>query len=86
MACEKPVIATNTGGLKEIIENINYGSLVEVGNTEQTALEIEKYFLNEVLKHKIGKAAREKVISKYNWENNINEMIDVYKKLLNKNY
>jgi glycosyltransferase involved in cell wall biosynthesis len=85
MACEKPVIATNTGGLKEIIENNNYGSLVEVGNTEQTALEIEKYFLNESLKHEIGKAAREKVISKYNWENNINEMIDVYKKLLNKN-
>ncbi len=84
MACEKPVIATNTGGLKEIIENNNYGSLVEVGNTEQTALEIEKYFLNESFKHEIGKAAREKVISKYNWENNINEMIDVYKKLLNK--
>ncbi len=82
MACEKPVIATNTGGLKEIIENDNFGSLVEVGNLEQTVYEIEKYMLDESLKHKVGIAAREKVIQKYNWTNNIKQMIDVYNQLL----
>lgn len=82
MACEKPVVATNTGGLKEIIENSNFGSLVEVGNVEQTANEIDIYILDESLKRKVGIAAREKVIQKYNWENNIKQIMDVYQSLL----
>jgi glycosyltransferase involved in cell wall biosynthesis len=82
MACEKPVVATNTGGLKEIIENDDFGSLVEVDNVEQTATEIEKYMLNESIKHKVGVDARAKVILKYNWSNNIIQMIDVYSQLL----
>ncbi|MBC7695241.1 MAG: glycosyltransferase [Burkholderiales bacterium] len=84
MACEKPVVATNTGGLKEIIENSNFGSLVEVGSVEQTASEIEKYLLDETLKQKIGKAARVKVVQKYNWEDNILQMVNVYNQLLKK--
>lgn len=84
MACEKPVIATNTGGLKEIIENSTFGSLVEVGSVEQTTHEMEKYLLDETLKHNVGKAARAKVIEKYNWTNNIKQMIDVYSQLTKK--
>ncbi len=84
MACEKPVIATNTGGLKEIIENSDFGSLVEIGNVEQTASEIEKYMIDENLKHQVGKVAREKVIAKYNWTNNVEQMINVYRLLMKK--
>ena len=84
MACEMPVIATNTGGLKEIIENSTFGSLVEVGNVEQTTLEMEKYLLDGGLKERVGKAARAKVIEKYNWTNNIKQMIDVYSQLTKK--
>ncbi|MBI3520543.1 MAG: glycosyltransferase [Bacteroidetes bacterium] len=82
MACEKPVIATNTGGLKEIIENSTFGSLVEVGHVQQTADEIEKYLLDESLKETVGKDARAKVMEKYNWTNNIQQMIDVYSQLI----
>ena len=84
MACEIPVVATNTGGLKEIIENSNFGSLVEVNNVDQTASEIEKYLFDTSLAIKVGKAARQKVIEKYNWTNNIKQMIDVYNQLLKK--
>jgi glycosyltransferase involved in cell wall biosynthesis len=82
MACEKPVIATNTGGLKEIIENEQFGSLVEIGNVSQTAQEIEKYLLDSDLKEKVGLAARKKVIEKYNWINNVQEMISLYKNMI----
>ena len=82
MACEKPVVATNTGGLKEIIETFEFGSLVEVGNIEQTAAAIESYLLNADLKEKVGLSARKKVIAKYNWEDNIKQMISVYKQLI----
>ena len=82
MACEKPVIATNTGGLKEIIENDSFGSLVEIGNVEQTTNEIEKYLLNSDLKQKIGIAARNKILKKYNWKDNVKQMIDIYSDLI----
>ena len=82
MACEKAVIATNTGGLKEIIENSTFGSLVEIGNVEQTTNEMEKYMMDASLKQKVGKAARAKVLEKYNWNNNIKQMINVYNQLL----
>jgi glycosyltransferase involved in cell wall biosynthesis len=82
MACEKPVVATNTGGLNEIIENENFGSLVEIGNVEQTTNEMEKYLLDETLKLKIGKAARAKVLEKYNWTDNIKQMISLYKNMI----
>lgn len=82
MACEKPVIVTNTGGLKEIIENSTFGSLVEIANVEQTAYEMERYLLDEDLKLKVGKAARAKVVEKYNWTNNIHQMIDLYRTIL----
>ncbi len=82
MACEKAVIVTNTGGLKEIVEDESYGSLVEVGNVAQTAMEMEKYLTNPELKKRVGVKARQKVLEKYNWDNNIQEMINVYKQLI----
>jgi glycosyltransferase involved in cell wall biosynthesis len=85
MACEVPVVATNTGGLKEIIETSDFGSLVEVGNVEQTVHEIEKYLLNDALRQMVVKAAREKVIRKYNWSINVKQMIEVYSQLLKNN-
>ena len=84
MACEKPVIVTNTGGLKEIVESSTFGSLVEVANVEQTTIEMERYLLDTDLKEKVGKAARAKVVEKYNWTNNIKQMIDVYIQLMKK--
>lgn len=82
MACEKPVIVTDTGGLKEIVENANFGSLVDVGNVEQTSLEMERYLLDPVLAERVGKQGREKVILKYQWERNIEQMIGVYQRLV----
>lgn len=84
MACEKPVIVTNTGGLKEIVENSNFGSLVDVGNIEQTAAEMQKYVSDKELTQRVGKQAREKVVLKYNWNDNIQQMINVYKQLAKK--
>lgn len=78
MACQNAVVATNTGGLKEIIENENYGTLIEVGNIEQTTQAIEKYLLDENLRKSVGNNARKKVIEKYNWQDNLQQMIAVY--------
>ncbi len=81
MACEKPVIVTNVGGLKEIVENNTFGSLVQVGNVDETATAIEKYYLDKRLSEETGKAGRKKVEQLYNWENNLAQMIKIYQTL-----
>lgn len=82
MACEKAVIVTNVGGLKEVVENENYGSLVNIRNVDETAEAIKKYIFDKDLKLKVGQNARKKVIALYNWENNVKEMITIYKDLI----
>lgn len=81
MACEKAVIVTNTGGLKEIVENDSFGELVKVGDVEETFQAMETYLLNPKRAEELGKKGREKVLSKYNWNDNILQMINVYKQL-----
>ena len=37
MACKVPIVATNTGGIPEVVENKYSGFLSEVGNIEKMA-------------------------------------------------
>lgn len=82
MACEKPVIVTNVGGLKEIVSSDAVGLKVEIGNVEQTVNAIEKLLTDKKLYSEIALNARQYVVKKYNWKDNLQQMIDEYNKLL----
>ena len=82
MACEKPVIVTNVGGLKEIVNDESLGLKVEVGSVEQTVKAIEKLISDKKLYDHIAVNARRHVIQHYNWENNLRQMIEAYENLL----
>ena len=84
MACEKAVIVTNVGGLKEVVGDENYGSLVNIRNVEETTDAIKKYIFDKDLKIKVGHNARNKVISLYNWDDNVKSMIALYRQLITK--
>jgi glycosyltransferase involved in cell wall biosynthesis len=84
MSCEKAVIVTNVGGLKEVVANDTIGLKVEVGNIEETTKALEQLVLNRMLCKTIGQNAREHVLKHYNWDNNLEQMISLYSKLLNK--
>ena len=78
-ACEKPVIVSNVGGLPEVVENGVTGIVVPPSNTLELSKAIEKLILDKTLRIKMGKAGRDRVETMYNWENNVSEMIDIYK-------
>lgn len=82
MACGKPVIVTNVGGLKEIVCDETLGLKVEPGNIEQTASAIATLMNNKEQYEKISVNAREHVMKNYNWENNLKQMIRAYKGLI----
>ena len=78
MAMEKPVIAYNCGGPKEIILNNETGYLVEPNNYKGIAEKAMLLLENEKLRSQFGKAGRKRVIEKFNIERYINGMEDVF--------
>ena len=78
MACEKPVVVSNVGGLKEIVEENKNGFFVPVNDIEKTVFAIEKLVLNKELRKQFGIDGRQRVIEKYNWQDNLNHMAKIY--------
>lgn len=61
----KPVIASNIGSLKEIIENENTGLVFEPKNPEEFAKCVERLYLDSELRKNLGKNARIKCEKEY---------------------
>jgi glycosyltransferase involved in cell wall biosynthesis len=80
----KPVVASQIGGIPEIIEDGVTGLLFEPGNVEDLKEKIEKILsMDDEELIKMGEAGRKKVIQMYNKEKYYNEMIEIFENLLN---
>ena len=67
MSCEMPVVATDCGGVAEVVGDCGY--LVPVGNAPALAQKIEEAIaLDEGAKRTLGKKARERIVTKYSLE------------------
>ena len=77
---EKPVLATDVGGVSEIMEDGKTGYLIKEGDAEGW---IEKLgiLLNDKLKaEQMGKNGREFIINNFNWEKIAKNFLEVVKK------
>ena len=75
------VIASNVGGISEIIEDTVDGLLFQAGNFKELAKKIMDILNNKALRTNIIQNGYEKSI-KMNWENVAYETLDVYKKTM----
>jgi len=82
MACERPVVASNVGGLPEIIDDGKNGMLVDVGDHKAIAKKISIILKNRVLAKKISSNARQKILRKFSWEKIIQDYEELYKEVL----
>lgn len=73
MACGRKVIATNIRGCRDLVCNETVGQLVQVGNYEETAKAIEKYYLLKDRKFEISDE-----IKKYDINNVNKELAKIY--------
>ncbi len=80
-ACEKPVVVSNAGGLKEIVEDNVTGIIVPQKSVESLTEAIKKLVLNKELRITLGKNGRQRVEKFYNWETNVDQMLTIYKAL-----
>lgn len=84
MACGKPVISTNVGGMPQIIKPLETGILVEPKDENQLADAIEKLVLDIDLRNNIGENCRKFVEEKYSWKSISDETKLIYEKYKNK--
>ena len=82
MACCKPVIVSNTGGFREIVDDGKNGYFVSSDNFEETAIAIEKLIYDPELRRSFGENGREKIKAFYEWNKSADLMINVYKRTL----
>lgn len=86
MACGKPVIASNIGGLREIIVDGYNGFLVPEKDPEAIAEKIKYIISNPELSKVIGQNARKTVEEKFSTEVAIKKYYNIYKETIEKYY
>ncbi len=82
MSASTPIVATNVGGIPEVVESGHEGYLVEKSNAEALALAIKKYIDKPDLIAKHGKNARAKVLNKFNEKHMVQAYIEQYQALV----
>ncbi|PID82498.1 MAG: hypothetical protein CSB16_00925 [Clostridiales bacterium] len=84
MAVELPSVVTDVSGFKEVCSDGQTGIVVEKKSVSAIAEGLERLVLNENLRNEMGKNARKRVLQLYDWNNNVDSMIEIYKEVINK--
>jgi glycosyltransferase involved in cell wall biosynthesis len=79
MACGLPVIATNVGGISEILME-DYGKLVPPNQPELLAKAVLEFCSVDLSSRK--KEIRAVMEEKYSWDKNVETLIGIYEELI----
>jgi len=82
MSSGTPVIASDIGGIKDIITNNHEGILVVADNKVKLAEAIENLLKDEKLRQDLAKEARIKIERKFTWLSVTKELSEIYEKLV----
>lgn len=75
---QKIVIAGNSGGVRDAVEHGFNGYLINPENVEEIKNKIIELRYNPLLPEK-GKSVKEKIVKKFNWENQSRQFCDIIK-------
>lgn len=81
---KKPLIATETGGLKEVCLDGKTGFIVPILDVMSTKSAINKLFLDASLRHNLGENAHNLVKQEFSFDKTIEQMQKIYTKVLQK--
>ena len=74
----KPVIASNVGGLPEVVDIGKSGLLVEPNNSEELARAIDLLISDEGLRKDMGRYAKELSQTRFSWDSIAATILQVY--------
>lgn len=82
-SCERPVVASDTGGLREVVRDGDTGYLVEPGNVEQAAQAVRRLILDPGLRQRLGANGRQWVSQNYSLSQSVDKMFSLYEQIIN---
>jgi len=85
MSCEVPVVASNIGGLRELVSHGVDGFLINVGDIEALTKYSLEILRNSRLQEEMGNNARRKVLEKYTSDRILPKYERLYNETLQKN-
>ncbi len=80
MACGLPVLTNRVGAIDEMITSEVDGLVVDTA--EQYQQELSKLLIDSDLRHKLGRAARERIEQDFSWERVVQRYLHIYRDLL----
>jgi len=84
LAHEKPVVATNVGGIPEIISNLYNGLLVPPNNSKELANAIILLLNDDELRRRLGRNGRKVVERKFSFEVICRQCLNIYDQIISK--
>jgi L-malate glycosyltransferase len=81
-ACGVPVVATNVGGLPEVVLDGETGYLIPSKDPAALADKLLYLYKDSSEREKLGRNGRDHVINHYDWEENSKRMIDIYNEIV----
>ncbi len=81
MACGVPVVVSDAEGFLEVVVDKKTGLISKKLNVESIADNLYTLITNASLREEYGKYAREHAIKKYDFNQNVSEMLKVYERL-----
>ena len=82
MACKKPVVATNVGGIPEVVIPDQTGILIEPEKPQQIADAVNYLLKNPDIAKKMGEKGRQRVEQFFSWSMIANYTKSLYEKIL----
>lgn len=82
MACQVPVVATNIGGIPEVIVHNETGFLSNVGDTDDMAANALALLTNDELHQQVTKAAYLRAHSEFHSEKIVNQYEQIYREIV----
>ena len=82
-SCAKPVVVSDVGGLPEVVDNNITGYVVPRNNVRATFEAINSLVVDSQIRERMGIEGRKRVAEFYNWEDNLNLMIEIYQRTIN---
>jgi glycosyltransferase involved in cell wall biosynthesis len=82
MACAKPIVATKTGGIPEVVEDGVTGFLVPPRNHEAMAHAILRLLADEGLRRRMGEAGLARVRERFTAERMVRNTLTIYERVV----
>lgn len=77
-ACGIPIIASNTGGIPEVVDHRKSGILIPPKSPSKLASAINELLADHSLRIEMGKAGRKRVIEEFSWERTSKKTEKIY--------